>query len=149
MEDCKLKESSEEYLVKWLIGKYLFFLVWINNYNTISHALNSARFRCGSCRENAPSGMETIIFKFCFINSLYVRKSLEWRRISGADDILTSYTPSEVLKQYFCMGQVGLDKFGCPGSYKLKIFEWHNIEIPSLLFLFSSSICLYARQNGY
>lgn len=45
-----------------------------------------------------------------------LRQSLEWRRINGADGILDSYTPSELFKQYFSMGHVGLDKFGCPGN---------------------------------
>ncbi len=42
-------------------------------------------------------------------------KSLEWRRINGVDGILQSYTPNEIIKKYFSMGQAGLDKFGCPG----------------------------------
>ncbi|KAK4004693.1 hypothetical protein OUZ56_006421 [Daphnia magna] len=74
VKDFDLKDSSDEYLVKWLIAQ----------------DFDVARAE------------------------KMLRQSLEWRRINGADGILDSYTPSEVFKQYFSMGHVGLDKFGCP-----------------------------------
>ncbi|XP_046633787.1 SEC14-like protein 2 [Daphnia pulicaria] len=72
--DCKLIDTSEEYLVKWLI---------VQDFD-VDRA------------------------------ERMLRQSLEWRRVSGADDILDSYAPSDVLRQYFSMGHIGNDRFGCP-----------------------------------
>ncbi|KAI9561272.1 hypothetical protein GHT06_012228 [Daphnia sinensis] len=74
VKDFKLKDSSDDYLLKWLI---------VQDFN-VARAENM------------------------------LKQSLEWRRINGADDILDTYTPIEVLRNYFSMGQVGIDKFGCP-----------------------------------
>ncbi|KAK4004692.1 SEC14-like protein 2 isoform X1 [Daphnia magna] len=74
VKDFKLKDSSDEYLLKWLI---------VQDFN-VTRAENM------------------------------LRQSLEWRRVREADDILDTYTPIEVMRKYFSIGQVGIDKFGCP-----------------------------------
>ena len=42
-------------------------------------------------------------------------KSLAWRKKYGVDEILTTYKPPETVMNYFSLGHVGVDKFGCPG----------------------------------
>ncbi|XP_057372740.1 SEC14-like protein 2 [Daphnia carinata] len=74
VKELKLKDSSDEYLHKWLI---------VQDFN-VARAEDM------------------------------LRQSLEWRRVNGADDILDTYTPIEVLRNYFSLGQVGIDKFDCP-----------------------------------
>ena len=49
-------------------------------------------------------------------NSIPAQKSLEWRRVNKVDTIFERYTPSEVIQKYFSFGQIGVDKFGCPGN---------------------------------
>ena len=42
--------------------------------------------------------------------------------MNGVDNILETYTPSEVLRKYDSGGQIGVDKFGCPGkSIKISV----------------------------
>lgn len=97
--------------------------------------MNSARFRCGSCRKDAQTGkINSFLLLFClliFLINIDVPKSLEWRRVSGADGILDSYTPSEVFKQYFSMSYIGNDKFSCPSKYNIKNFNTkHSMYYP-------------------
>ncbi|XP_046633824.1 SEC14-like protein 2 [Daphnia pulicaria] len=74
IKDCTLHDSSDEYLLNWLI---------VQDFN-VARA------------------------------EKMLRQSLEWRRVNGVDGILQSYTPNEIIKKYFSMGQAGLDKFGSP-----------------------------------
>ncbi|EFX62164.1 hypothetical protein DAPPUDRAFT_120465 [Daphnia pulex] len=74
IKDCTLHDSSDEYLLNWLI---------VQDFN-VARA------------------------------EKMLRQSLEWRRVNGVDGILQSYTPNEIIKKYFSMGQAGFDKFGSP-----------------------------------
>ncbi|XP_046633868.1 SEC14-like protein 2 isoform X1 [Daphnia pulicaria] len=74
VKDCQLKDSSDEYLLKWLKAQV---------------------FDVGRAEK-------------------MLRQSLEWRRESGADEILQTYVQKEVFTNYFSVGLVGIDKFDGP-----------------------------------
>ena len=49
-----------------------------------------------------------------------------WRKLHGADNIVDTWTPPEVISKYFSLGQVGNDKFHCPGEYLFSVY--HNYK---------------------
>ncbi|XP_046633790.1 SEC14-like protein 2 isoform X2 [Daphnia pulicaria] len=68
-----------------------------------------------------PSSHDEYLRKWLLVNGFDVaraekmlRQSLEWRRVNEVDTIFERYTPSQVFMKYFAIGQIGIDKFGCP-----------------------------------
>lgn len=46
--------------------------------------------------------------------SIPIRQNLEWREKIGADKLVETYTPPEVLRKYYPGGFCGYDKQGYP-----------------------------------
>ncbi len=59
--------------------------------------------------------------KLILLNLFLLLQSLEWRRVNKVDEILDTFTPSEVFTKYYSMCHIGTDKLGCPRNSKLSI----------------------------
>jgi hypothetical protein len=81
-------------------------------------------------------------------NSIPAEKSLEWRRVNEVDTILERYTPSQVFKKYFSCGQIGIDKFGCPGNTINGFLRNYNILL-FISFLFRINHAHFRGRSLY
>lgn len=97
---------------------------------------------------------------FCLYTNLNP-KSLAWRKLNGADDIVDTWTPPEVITKYFSFGQVGKDKFSCPGEVFTAKIDYYDTDILICLIIYDGfvffhltvlvlySLHLRSRSNGY
>lgn len=63
------------------------------------------------------------------------------------DRLLDTYTIGEVIKKYFSLGRVGVDKYGCPRQFKrnkLYLFIYTQLSIINLIFFYFT---LYTRLH--
>lgn len=76
-----------------------------------------------------------------------LRQTLEWRQVNGVDRLLDTYTIGEVIKKYFSLGRVGVDKYGCP----LYVTAMGRMDIKGLLLSTRnkefSDYCVYTEEK--
>nr|CAH0109449.1 unnamed protein product [Daphnia galeata] len=84
------------------------------------NAIQQLKMAMKDCKLHNPH--DEYLYKWLLVNQFDVaraekmlRQTLEWRRVNGVDNIFQTYTPSEVIRKYDSGGQIGVDKFGCPG----------------------------------
>ncbi|XP_057372671.1 SEC14-like protein 2 [Daphnia carinata] len=87
--------------------------------NKIKTALHQLRNAVKDCQLNDSS--DEFLLKWLKAHDFDVaratkmlRQTLEWRRVNGVDKLLDTFKISDVMKKYFSVGRVGVDKYGCP-----------------------------------
>ena len=102
VRDCQLADSSDIYLVKWLVARNFD----LDQAEKMLRSVTESRRSTGHCGS-------VLFVSFLKSSRPCTLQSLEWRKANEIDTIV-NWDPPEVLVKYLPVNIVGRDKFGCP-----------------------------------